>query len=99
VNEVLAGVRVLDLTNALAASSATKILADLGAEVIKIENPAGGDYTRALMPYIFESHNRNKRSFAVDLKHPEGSHWSSRSPRRAMSSSSRCVRVPRGRSA
>jgi crotonobetainyl-CoA:carnitine CoA-transferase CaiB-like acyl-CoA transferase len=72
VNEVLAGVRVLDLTNALAASSATKILADLGAEVIKIENPAGGDYTRALMPYIFESHNRNKRSFAVDLKHPEG---------------------------
>ncbi len=71
-NELLAGVRVLDLTNALAASSATKILADLGAEVIKIENPAGGDYTRALMPYIFESHNRNKRSFAVDLKHPEG---------------------------
>jgi crotonobetainyl-CoA:carnitine CoA-transferase CaiB-like acyl-CoA transferase len=72
VNEVLAGVRVLDLTNALAASSATKILADLGAEVIKIENPDGGDYTRRLMPYIFESHNRNKRSFAVDLKRPEG---------------------------
>jgi CoA:oxalate CoA-transferase len=72
VNEVLAGVRVLDLTNALAASSATKILADLGAEVIKIENPDGGDYTRRLMPYIFESHNRSKRSFAVDLKRPEG---------------------------
>ncbi len=71
-NEVLAGVRVLDLTNALAASSATKILADLGAEVIKIENPAGGDYTRQLMPFIFESHNRSKRSFAVDLKRAEG---------------------------
>jgi CoA:oxalate CoA-transferase len=65
-------VRVLDLTNALAASSATKILADLGAEVIKVENPDGGDYTRRLMPYIFESHNRAKRSFAVHLKSPDG---------------------------
>jgi CoA:oxalate CoA-transferase len=72
VNEVLSGVRVLDLTNALAASSATKILADLGAEVIKVESPDGGDYTRRLMPYIFASHNRNKRSFAVDLKSPDG---------------------------
>jgi crotonobetainyl-CoA:carnitine CoA-transferase CaiB-like acyl-CoA transferase len=72
VNEVLAGLRVLDLTNALAASSATKILSDLGAEVVKIENPDGGDYTRRLMPYIFEAHNRSKRSFAVDLKRPEG---------------------------
>jgi crotonobetainyl-CoA:carnitine CoA-transferase CaiB-like acyl-CoA transferase len=72
VNDVLAGVRVLDLTSALAGPSATKILADLGAEVIKIENPVGGDYTRTLMPYIFESHNRNKRSVAVDLKQPEG---------------------------
>jgi CoA:oxalate CoA-transferase len=72
VNEALAGVRVLDLTNALAGASATKILADLGAEVIKVENADGGDYTRRLMPYIFESHNRNKRSFAVDLKRAEG---------------------------
>jgi CoA:oxalate CoA-transferase len=71
-NDVLTGTRVLDLTNALAASSATKILADLGAEVIKIENPDGGDYTRALMPYIFEAHNRDKRSFAVALKRREG---------------------------
>jgi CoA:oxalate CoA-transferase len=71
-NEVLAGVRILDLTAALAGPSATKILADLGAEVIKVENPGGGDYTRALMPYIFESHNRNKRSVAIDIKNPDG---------------------------
>ena len=71
-NEVLAGVRILDLTAALAGPSATKILADLGAEVIKVENPSGGDYTRTLMPYIFESHNRNKRSVAIDIKRPEG---------------------------
>lgn len=71
-NDVLAGIRVLDLTQALAGPSATKILADLGAEVIKVENPNGGDYTRTLMPYIFETHNRNKRSLAVDLKRPAG---------------------------
>lgn len=71
-NEVLAGVRILDLTTALAGPSATKILADLGAEVIKVENPGGGDYTRTLMPYIFESHNRNKRSVAINIKRPEG---------------------------
>src|SRR5580658_3548229 len=71
-NEVLAGVRVLDLTAALAGPSATKILADLGAEVIKVEKPDGGDYTRVLMPYVFESHNRNKRSVAIDIKRPEG---------------------------
>jgi CoA:oxalate CoA-transferase len=71
-NEVLADIRILDLTAALAGPSATKILADLGAEVIKIENPSGGDYTRTLMPYIFESHNRNKRSVAIDIKRPEG---------------------------
>lgn len=71
-NDVLAGVRILDLTTALAGPSATKILADLGAEVIKIENPDGGDYTRTLMPYIFETHNCNKRSVAVDIKRPEG---------------------------
>lgn len=71
-DDVLAGTRVLDLTNALAGSSATKILADLGAEVIKVEHPRAGDYTRTLMPYLFEAHNRNKRSLAVDLKAAEG---------------------------
>jgi CoA:oxalate CoA-transferase len=71
--DLLVGTRVLDLTNALAGSSATMILADLGADVIKIENPVAGDYTRTLMPYIFQAHNRNKRSFAVNLKEPRGS--------------------------
>jgi crotonobetainyl-CoA:carnitine CoA-transferase CaiB-like acyl-CoA transferase len=70
--DLLSGTRILDLTNALAGSSATKILADLGADVIKIENPVAGDYTRTLMPYIFQAHNRNKRSFAVNLKAPGG---------------------------
>lgn len=71
--DLLAGTRILDLTNALAGSSATKILADLGADVIKIENPVAGDYTRTLMPYIFQAHNRNKRSFAVNLTESRGS--------------------------
>jgi CoA:oxalate CoA-transferase len=72
VNEVLAGIRVLDLTNALAGTSATQILAGLGAEVIKVEKPDGGEYTRTLMPFIFQANNRGKRSFAVDLKQPAG---------------------------
>ncbi len=63
---------MLDLTNALAASSAAKILGDLGAEVIKIEKPDGGDYTRTLMPYIFEAYNRGKRSVVADLKTADG---------------------------
>jgi CoA:oxalate CoA-transferase len=72
VNNVLKGFKVVDLTSALAGSSATKVLADLGAEVTKIENPAGGDFARRLSPYIFHSFNRNKLSVTVDLKQPEG---------------------------
>ena len=71
-NDVLTGFKVVDLTSALAGSSATKILADLGAEVTKIENPAGGDFARRLSPYIFHSFNRNKKSVTIDLKQPEG---------------------------
>ena len=71
-NDVLKGFKVVDLTSALAGSSATKILADLGAEVTKIENPAGGDFARRLSPYIFHSFNRNKQSVTIDLKQPEG---------------------------
>jgi CoA:oxalate CoA-transferase len=69
---VLDGIRVLDLTNALAGASATKILADLGAEVVKVETPAGGDFTRSLVPWVFEAFNTNKRSVAIDLKQPDG---------------------------
>ena len=55
----------------------TWILALLGADVVKVENPSGGDYSRALMgdgnssPF-FEAVNRNKRSVALNLKHPQG---------------------------
>jgi CoA:oxalate CoA-transferase len=72
VNGVLDGIRVIDLTNALAGASATKILADLGAEIIKVESPEAGDFTRTLVPYVFQAFNRNKRSVAVDLKQPAG---------------------------
>lgn len=75
--EPLSGVRVLDLTQALAGPFATMILADLGAEVIKIEPPAG-DLTRTTPPYVVEgtslyflTNNRNKRGVVLDLKQPE----------------------------
>lgn len=70
----LTGVRVLELGHIVAGPTAALILADLGADVIKIENPDGGDQARR-MPgagsgyYYF---NRNKRSIAIDLKAPQG---------------------------
>lgn len=73
----LAGVRVLDLTQALAGPFATMILADMGAEVIKIE-PPHGDLTRTTPPHVikgtslyFLTNNRNKRGVVLDLKQPE----------------------------
>ncbi|MDB5681415.1 MAG: CoA transferase [Sphingomonas bacterium] len=68
----LAGIRILDLSHALAAPSATKLLADYGAEVVKVEAPEKGDFTRTLVPWVFDSFNRNKKSIAVDLKSPDG---------------------------
>ncbi|XP_026218080.1 succinate--hydroxymethylglutarate CoA-transferase [Anabas testudineus] len=75
----LEGVRVLDLTRVLAGPFATMILGDLGAEVIKVERPGAGDDTRAWGPpfagsesVYYLSINRNKKSIAVDLKHPRG---------------------------
>jgi crotonobetainyl-CoA:carnitine CoA-transferase CaiB-like acyl-CoA transferase len=70
----LAGLKVLELGHIVAGPTASLILADLGADVIKVENPDGGDQARR-MPgagsgyYYF---NRNKRSVALDLKAPEG---------------------------
>src|ERR1700733_11786602 len=72
-NNALEGLRVLDLTNALAGASATKFLADLGADVIKVERPGDGDFTRAQRPYVFATFNRNKRSVVLDLKQPKAS--------------------------
>jgi crotonobetainyl-CoA:carnitine CoA-transferase CaiB-like acyl-CoA transferase len=74
----LAGVRVVEVGQFMAAPFATMQLADLGAEVIKIENPAGGDPTRGTGPFLdgesspFLRLNRNKRSIALDLKAPAG---------------------------
>ena len=76
---VLQGIKVLDLTRILAGPWSTMALADLGAEVWKIESLDGGDDTRSWMPpakagisTYYLSANRNKQSLAVDLRTPEG---------------------------
>lgn len=75
----LDGVRVLDLSRVLAGPYAGLMLADLGAEVIKIENPAHGDDSRTFTIPSHNGHavyfltvNRNKKSVALDLKAPDG---------------------------
>ena len=75
----LDGVRVVDLTRALAGPYCTMVLGDLGAEVLKIEQPGTGDETRGWgPPFIadqsgyFISINRNKKSMTLDLKSPDG---------------------------
>ncbi|MBS64029.1 CaiB/BaiF CoA-transferase family protein [Salinisphaera sp.] len=67
-NPLLAGVRILDLTRLLPGPHATQLLAQLGAEVIKIEDPDGGDYARELSPALFEQVNRGKASVTLDLR-------------------------------
>jgi crotonobetainyl-CoA:carnitine CoA-transferase CaiB-like acyl-CoA transferase len=68
------GYRIVDLTSMISGPLATMILADQGADVIKIENPDGGDHTRAAnnrrhgFSASFLNNNRNKRSVALDLK-------------------------------
>lgn len=72
----LSGYRVLDLSRVLAGPWCGQVLADLGAEVIKIEPPHGDDY-RAIGPMrngesaLFTVMNRNKKSLVLDLKHPD----------------------------
>src|SRR5581483_4290601 len=75
----LAGIRVLDLSRVLAGPYCTMFLGDLGAEVVKIEQPGVGDDTRGWGPPFaggesayFLCVNRNKQSLTVDLKSPEG---------------------------
>ncbi len=74
----LAGVRVIDVTSVFMGPSATQMLGDLGADVVKVEAP-GGDVVRGIGPQgarglgpLFLGLNRNKRSIALDLKHPDG---------------------------
>src|SRR6202000_1550324 len=81
----LDGLRVLDLSRILAGPWATQLLADLGAEVIKIERPGEGDDTRGGgPPFVVGKHerdlfaayylaaNRGKKSVAIDFSNPEG---------------------------
>ena len=71
-------IKVVDLTRTLAGPFCTMLMGDMGAEVIKIEEPTGGDETRHWTPFVngestqFLTFNRNKRSLAVDLKEPDG---------------------------
>jgi len=82
----LNGLRVFDLTRILAGPTCTQILGDLGADIIKVEQPGKGDDTRRFAPPFlqddagnetsesayFSSSNRNKRSITLDLNNPEG---------------------------
>src|SRR3546814_8021383 len=81
----LAGVKVLDMTEHMAGPFCTMILADMGAEVVKLERPGKGDSSRALgdgsartpyFPYI----NRNKRVVTLDYQRPEGKALRSEEP-------------------
>ena len=86
-NTILAGIRVLDLTRVLAGPWATQLLADFGAEVIKVERPGKGDDTRHWGPPFLKDRegrdtadaayylacNRGKKSVTLDIARPEGS--------------------------
>lgn len=76
--KALAGIRVLDLSRLLPGPYCTMVLADFGAEVIKIEEPGKGDYSRSFPPFLKDfgywhlQLNRNKKSVVLDLKSEEG---------------------------
>src|SRR5439155_26495970 len=102
---MLDGIRVLDLSRVIAGPYCATLMADLGADVVKVERPGRGDDLRAWrgsgMSATFAAINRNKRGMAVDLQHPEGSKLVSarpahrRNPRRARAPGDR-DRAPRG---
>ena len=78
----LQGIRVIDFTWIVAGPQCTRILADFGAEVIKVENESSLDYTRGIPPLmgsdspnksgLFNTLNRNKRSLTLNVMHPRG---------------------------
>ena len=73
----LNGIRVLDFTQFIFGPAATQVLADHGAEVIKVERPGDGDLARAFGPWLgeqsllFAGLNRSKESIVIDLEKPE----------------------------
>lgn len=75
---LLTGIRVLDFTRALAGPSCTRMFAEMGAEVIKIESAPNGDLTRAIAKFradrsfYYVQQNLNKKSVCIDLRTPEG---------------------------
>jgi crotonobetainyl-CoA:carnitine CoA-transferase CaiB-like acyl-CoA transferase len=70
-NQLLSGIRVLDLTRLLPGPFCSFYLAQLGAEVVKLEEPQGGDYARMLSPELFTLLNRGKKSVTLDLRQPQ----------------------------
>jgi crotonobetainyl-CoA:carnitine CoA-transferase CaiB-like acyl-CoA transferase len=74
----LSGIRVVDLTRILAGPFCTMLLADMGADVVKIETPGEGDPVRRQgavrdgISWYFAAFNRNKRSLTLNLRHAEG---------------------------
>jgi len=74
----LEGIRIIDFSHVYQGPVGMQILADFGADVIKIERPGSGDWSRAWGPYVdgmslpYASLNRNKRSLALNLKHEKG---------------------------
>ncbi|NLL19094.1 MAG: CoA transferase [Clostridia bacterium] len=78
--ELLKGLKVLDLTRLLPGGYATQLLGDLGAEILKVEDPWQGDYMRWMEPHfpgtkessLFWGLNRNKKSMTLNLKSPQG---------------------------
>jgi len=71
VNRPLSGIRVIGLEQYMAGPYCTMLLADMGAEVLKVERPGGGDPARQV-PDFFRTINRNKRSLTLNMKSPAG---------------------------
>src|ERR1039457_2635922 len=75
----LSGIRILDLSRLLPGAYASQMMADFGADIIKVEEPGSGDYGRFMPPYgpggmgqLFLATNRNKRSMTLNLKSEAG---------------------------
>src|SRR5213080_4405563 len=90
---MLDGIRILDLSRVIAGPYCATLMADLGADVVKVERPGRGDDLRAWrgdgMSATFAAINRNKRGITVDLQHPEGARLVVELARRASSNTSR----------